>query len=504
VRARQQTTRVAAIDLGSASGRVTSVDFDGQRVDFTVAHRFETKTTSDNGLRWDIEFLTNEVFDGMGRLGVQGIPIASIGVDSWGVDYVLVDHALQLVDAPFSYRDPRNNAPFDSVLAELGPDLLYNASGSQLLAINTAFGLVSDSRDTPERLARSSRMLMIADYIHQLLSGVTVSERTLASTTGLYDPIRGDWSTELIAKLGLPRELFSELVDPGTRLGPMLDFQLPGWDRTEVITPGSHDTASAVLAAPFDSSMSENSAFISSGSWSLIGREQPGPIVTRAARLAELTNETGFGNRTLMLRNSAGMWLLQESRRQWQSEGQPLEYDEIAALAEFEEPLRSIIDPDALEFVATGDIPARIREFCVRTGQPIPESIGQIARTIIDSLALRYRNTLDSIAAVTGVAIDAVHVVGGGSQHAGLAKATADATRVPIHCGPVEATALGNAGAQLIALGELSGMSDLRSVIAASSVIRTTEPGPVDLWDRAGDRFQHIVAHHSQTTGTKE
>jgi rhamnulokinase len=496
-------TRVAAIDLGSASGRVTSVDFDGRRFDFSVAHRFETKTTSENGLRWDIGYLTTSLFEGMGKLGAQGIPISSVGVDSWGVDYVLMDRENQLLDEPYSYRDPRNNAPFESALAEHGPEILYNASGTQLIAINTVFGLLSDLRMNPGRLAASSRMLMIADYMHYLLSGALVSERTLASTTGLYDAPHGEWSNDLISRLNLPRQLFAELVDPGTRLGPMLDFELPGWSRTEVITPGSHDTASAVLAAPFDTSASETSAFISSGSWSLIGREQLQPVVTTDARLADLTNETGFGDRTLVLRNTAGMWLLQESRRQWEREGQSLGYDELAALADAERPLTSIIDPDSVEFVGTGDMPARIRDFCARTGQPVPETVGQVARTVIDSLALRYRSTLNSIARVTGRPIEAVHVVGGGSQHDGLAQATADATRLPIHRGPVEATALGNAGGQLIALGELSGVSDLRSVIAASSTIIITEPGPMDLWDRAGDQFQNIVAQHSQRIGTK-
>lgn len=495
-------TRVAAIDLGSASGRVTSVDFDGQRVDFTVAHRFATSTTATNGLRWDIGSLTNEIFAGMGKLGLADVPIASVGVDSWGVDYVLMDHANQLLDDPYSYRDPRNNEPFESALAEHGAAKLYGASGTQLLAINTVFGLLSDARLTPERLAASSRMLMIADYVHHLLSGSLVSERTLASTTGLYDIQQGGWSDDLISSLNLPRELFPELVDPGTRLGPLLDFGLPGWSGTQVITPGSHDTASAVLAVPFEGTSSRSSAFISSGSWSLVGREQPDPIVTAQARLADLTNEVGFGSRTLVLRNAAGLWLLQACRQQWESEGVSLDYEEIAALAAAEQPLVSIIDPDSLEFVSTGDMPARIRNFCQRTGQPVPETPGQFARTIIDSLALGYRSTLDAIAGVTGTPIDAVHVVGGGSQHDGLAQATADATRLPIHRGPAEATALGNAGAQLIALGELSGMSELRAVVAASGAIVTTEPGPVDLWDRAGDRFLDLVEHHSQRIRT--
>jgi rhamnulokinase len=495
-------TRVAAIDLGSSSGRVTSVDFDGSRVDFTVAHRFETTTTSENGLRWDFGSLTEELFTGMGLLGAQGVPIASLGVDSWGVDYTLVDHDGNLLDDPYSYRDPRNNEPFEAALAEHGPEKLYDASGTQLIAINTVFGLLSDARSDPGRLAASSRVLMIADYLHHLLSGATVSERTLASTTGLYDAVRGGWSEELISRLNLPRELFPELVDPGTPLGPLLDFGLPGWSGTQVITPASHDTASAVLAAPFAGTSSQSSAFISSGSWSLIGREQLHPIVNSEARIADLANETGFGGRTLVLRNTAGMWLLQASRRQWQTEGHRLDYDEIAALAAEEQPLVSIIDPDSVEFVGTGDMPARIRDFCRRTGQPVPETVGQIARTVIDSLALRYRSTLDSIASVTGVPIEAVYVVGGGSHHDGLAQATADATRLPIHRGPVEATALGNAGAQLIALGELSGMDDLRSVIAASSSLTITEPGPVDLWDRAGERFQNLVTHHSRRIGT--
>ena len=495
-------TRVAAIDLGSESGRVTSVDFDGKRVAFAVAHRFSTTATSHDGLRWDLEAMTREVFDGMGKLGLEGVPIASVGVDSWGLDYVLLDHENHPIDDPYSYRDPRNNGAFDAALAEYGPDALYNASGTQLIAINTVFGLLSDARNRPGRLTGSSRLLLIADYIHHLLSGSLVSERTLASTTGLFDVRRGEWSDDLISTLKLPRELFPELVDPGTRLGALLDFGLAGWSGTQVIAPGSHDTASAVLAVPFEGASSERAAFISSGSWSLIGREEQHPTVTAEARIAHLANEVGFGSRTLVLRNGAGMWLLQASRRQWETEGQSLSYADIAELADAEQPLVSIIDPDAPEFVAPGDIPARIRAYCERTAQPVPESIGQVARTIVDSLALSYRRTLDSIATVTGAQFDAVHVVGGGSQHTGLAQATADATRLPIHRGPVEATALGNAGAQLIALGELSDMSELRAVVAASDTILTTEPGTVDLWDRGGDRFMNLTKSYSQTIRT--
>jgi rhamnulokinase len=479
------------------------VDFNGARFNFKVAHRFTTTTSIQSGLRWDVEDLTNQVFDGMGKLGLEGVPIASVGVDSWGIDYVLLDGENHLVDQPYSYRDPRNNAAFQVALDEFGAEFLYDASGIQLIAINTIFGLLSDARTNPQRLETSSRLLLIADYLHHLLSGSDVSERTLASTTGLLDARRGLWSDQLISALGLPRHLFPELVDPGTELGPLLDFGLSGWSGAKVVMPGSHDTASAALAVPFEDGYSNTSAFISSGSWSLIGRERPLPSVTEDARLAQLTNEVGFGSNTLVLKNVTGMWLLQASRRQWEVEGSPLSYADIALLAEAEQPLVSIIDPDAPEFVVPGDMPARIREFCRRTGQPIPDTIGKVARTIVDSLALRYRSTLDSLADVTGIPIDAVHVVGGGSQHNGLAQATADATRLPVYRGPVEATALGNAGGQLIALGELAGMSDLRSVVRASDPIITTEPGAIDLWDRAGERFLEITNDQTQTTRTQ-
>lgn len=496
-------TRIAAIDLGSESGRVTSLDFDGKRFSFAVAHRFTTTTTSTDGLRWDIRSLTNEVLAGMAKLSQDNVPIASIGADSWGIDYVLLDEAQKLRDDPFSYRDPRNNAQFEAALGEIGPEALYDATGTQLIAINTIFGLLSDVRTHPERLRGVSHLLLIADYFHHLLSGSLVSERTLASTTGLYDARRATWSDSLIASLGLPREIFPELVDPGTQLGPLRDVGLSGWSGTQVITPGSHDTASAVLAVPFAPELAHKSAFLSSGSWSLIGREQSEPVVTSAARLADLTNETGFAARTLVLRNLAGMWLLQESRRQWERDGLTFDYRDIASLAAVEKPLVSLIDPDSLEFVTAGDMPTRIRAFCERTGQPVPQTVGQVARTIVDSLALRYRSTLDSLAEVTGEPIEALHVVGGGSQHEALAQATADATRLPVHRGPVEATALGNAGAQLIALGELAGMSDLRAVVAASESIITTEPGPLNLWEQAGDRFTDIVVQHSQRIGTQ-
>lgn len=494
--------RVGAIDLGSESGRVTAVDFDGERLRLTVAHRFATSTTSTSGLRWDLGTLTNDMFAGMAKLGREGTPIESVGVDSWGVDYVLLDSDGHTVDEPFTYRDPRNAGAFELAVAEFGAANFYEHTGTQLIPINTVFGLLDDLRNNPARLAGASSMLMIADYAHYLLSGALVSERTLASTTGLLDPRSRAWADGLIDKLGLPRGLFSELVDPGTVLGPILDFDLPGWSKAAVVTPGSHDTASAVLAVPFRNGDSTSSAFISSGSWSLIGREQTDPVVTDAARTEELTNEVGFGAQTLVLRNVAGLWLLQACKRQWEREGLSLGYDQIANLAAAERPLVSLIDPDSAEFVEPGDMPTRIREYCARSGQPVPYTVGQVARTIIDSLALRYRRTLDSISQVSGAQIDAIHVVGGGSRHMALAQATADATRVPVHCGPVEATALGNAGGQLIALGELSGPSDLRSVVAASEAVAVIEPGHRNAWDDVGETFLDIVANHSRRIGT--
>ncbi|MBB3083816.1 rhamnulokinase [Geodermatophilus sabuli] len=474
---------VAAVDLGAESGRVVRADFDGERLAVREVSRFpHTPFVVDGILRWDLDLLTRAITDGLGTLAAEGSPVASVGVDAWGVDYGLLAADGTLVDLPTCYRDPRQLAAMDEALAMVGRERLYRATGVQLNEINTVFALMSDARTTT-RLDRAATLLMLPDVVHSLLAGSRVTEATAASTSGLYDVAAGRWVTELADDLGIPTRLLPEVVPPGTDLGPLLgplgDGPLAG---TRVIAPAGHDTASAVVATPFPE---PGALFISSGTWSLVGVELPRPVVTPASLAANLTNEGGYAGTTRLLRNVMGLWLLQECRRAWAAQGREFSYAELTELAGREPALRCLVNPNARDFLARGDMPARVQEYCRRTGQPVPESPGAIARCVVDSLAVSYRVTAEDIAAVTGTAPTAVCVTGGGARSALLAQATADATGLPVHCGPVEATSLGNAAAQLVALGELGGVTDTRAVVARTADLHTCSPRPDARWEQA-------------------
>lgn len=467
-------TTVAAIDLGAESGRVTTVGFDGTRLHLDVAHRFTHAPVEVDGLlRWDLPHLWSEIQHGLGVLDAGTTPIASVGVDAWGVDYGLLARGGGLVDQPTCYRDPRNVKAMQQVLDTVGAPALYGATGVQIIPINTVFSLVSDVHDHPQRLANASTMLMMPDVVHHLLSGSITTEYTAASTTGLYDMQAGRWATGLLDDLGIPAHLMPEVVPAGTDVGALLGGWTGALRDTRVVLPPAHDTASAVVGAPLQQ---PGAAYISSGTWSLVGVEVSQPIVTEATRRANLTNEGGYGGTVRLLRNVMGLWILQNCRRQWAGEGHDLTYQQIADLAAAEPGQVSLIDPDSHDFLAPGDMPRRIQDHCARHGVPVPLSIGAIARCVIDSLAESYRAVLDAITDVTGCRPNAVNVVGGGSSHTLLAQLTADATGLPVQCGPREATALGNAAVQLVAAGELHGLDEIRQVIAASADLIEYQP----------------------------
>jgi rhamnulokinase len=495
------TRRVAAVDLGAESGRVATVAFDGERLGLDVAHRFTHVPAVREGiLRWDLDGIWREVQAGLRAVDAGSEPVASVGVDAWGVDYGLVDVAGDLVDTPTCYRDTRNVAAMRQALATLGPEELYDATGVQIIAINTIFSLFSDVQDHRGRLDAADRMLMFPDVLHHLLSGSTVTEYTAASTTGLLDMRTGTWADGLLDALAIPGRLMPGVAVPGTDVGPLLggyDGALAG---ARVVLPAAHDTASAVVGTPF---RGEHELFISSGTWSLVGVEVPDAVVSVASREANLTNEGGYAGTIRLLSNVMGLWLLQGCRRQWAEEGRELSYQQIAELAAAEPGLRSVVNPDADEFLAPGDLPGRIRDYCRRTGQEVPDSVGAVARCVIDSLALGYARVADSITAVTGRAPTAVAVTGGGSSHRLLSQLTADATGLTVRCGPVEATALGNGAVQLVALGELDGLEDVRRVVAASADLEEYHPDvrPSHDWASAADLLARLRRRDAEDSG---
>src|SRR6195952_2556041 len=378
---------VAAVDLGAESGRVTAVSFDGKRLGIEIVNRFgNTPSVRAGALRWDIEDLWRQIGEGLGALAAGGQPVAAVGGDPWGVDYGLLGSDGAMIDDPISYRDPRNARSFADAKALLGVERLYQATGVQVLAINTLFGLMADVRNDPGRLAKADTLLMMPDVFHHRLSGARTSEYTAVSTTGAYDMAADNWAVDLLDQLGIPTHMLPEVVRPGTDVGPVLaEFATGRLAGARVIVPPGHDTASAVVGVPLTD---PGGMYISSGTWSLVGVEVDEPVVTAESQRSNLTNEGGYAGTIRLLRNVMGLWILQECRRQWAREGTVLEYADLVTLAAAEPGGRTVINPDAPAFLAPGDMPRRIRTYGARRGLPVPETIGALTRCIIDSLAL--------------------------------------------------------------------------------------------------------------------
>ena len=482
---------VVAVDLGAESGRVVLGRFDGARVALTELHRFPTPPRPHDGhLRWDLHGIWSQVQTGLAAAGRAAGRVDAVGVDAWGVDYGLLGRDGQPLGDPVSYRDPRTAGMVAEAIGRVGRERLYLATGIQIIELNTVFQLMAEAR--AGTLGRADRLLLIPDLFHHLLSGAAVAEYSVASTTGAYDMAAGRWAADLLEELGVPTHLLPEVVDAGTDLGPVLP-ELPGYGAARVVAPPSHDTASAVVGVPLEG---PGAAYVSSGTWSLVGVETREPPITEAAMAANLTNEGGAYGTIRLLRNSAGMWLLQESRRQWAREGRESGYDDMVRLATPAPVGVSIVNPDHPDFVAFGDLPARVRAYCVRTGQPAPGDDAGLVRCVLDSLALGYRRTVDDLAAVTGRPVPAVHIVGGGSRNQLLNQAVADVTGVPVIAGPVEATALGNICVQLIALGDIQDLAQAREVVrsGAGPEIRRVEPSATDRLAEQYGRYRELVA----------
>lgn len=459
------TQTVAAVDIGAESGRVVAVDFDGEKLSLEVTHRFrhEPSSARDGRLRWNWPLMSSEVVAGLRSLAARRAP-RSVGVDTFGLDYGLLDSKNNLMESPVCYREPYRVEAFSRAVKTHGREFLYQNSGTQVVPFNGIFGFVADTELRPGFVETAGKLLMFPDLFHHMLSGVAVAEYTDATTSGFFDIRKGTWSGALANAIGIPADLLPEIAQPGTELGllvPTLRAN-PGLGATRVILPPSHDTASALLAI---TEVQPHELFISSGTWSIVGVVMNSPIVSAASLAQNVTNEGGVNGTIRFIKNVMGLWMLQESRREWARQGQDYDYTTLMELARREPPLRSFVDPAHTNFLAPGDMPGRIRDYCRDHKMPVPESVGQVTRAIVDSLALAYRSTLDDIASVTGVGITAIRVVGGGVQNGLLQQATADATGVPVRLGPVEATALGNALGQLISLGTLSSLEQAWEVV---------------------------------------
>lgn len=494
------STRFVAVDLGASSGRVLAGHLDRGRLHTRECARFanvpvRVPVGAGSVLHWDVLRLWRGVLDGLRVAGRDEGPVRSVGVDTWAVDYGLLDADGALLGNPVHYRDERTTGATDRVFAHRAPQALYDRTGVQVQPFNTIFQLAAASGSAATAAAR--RLLMVPDLMGHWLAGVEVTEVTNASTTGLLDVTERAWSPQALAALTAATgvdltHLLAPVVEPGRVLGPLrtgLASDL-GLDGTDLVSVGSHDTASAVAAVPMDPS---RSAYISSGTWSLVGVELEAPVLSEASRRANVTNELGVDGTVRYLRNVGGLWLLSESLRTWAERGRPQDLPRLLAAAAQVPGLGCVVDVDDPAFVAPGDMPARIAAAAHRTGQRPPGDEAATVRCILDSLALGYRRAIRHVAALSGRDVDVVHVVGGGARNELLCRLTADAAGLPVVAGPAEGTAIGNLLVQAWATGALvGGLPAIREVVTTSFELTRWEPaGDEAAWDAAEHRLWH-------------
>jgi rhamnulokinase len=486
-------TTMVAVDLGAQSGRVALGTLDGDRLSVAEVHRFRNIPVQARGtLFWDPLRLFDEIQVGLAAAAASPSEVASLGVDSWGVDYALLDRADRLIENPVHHRDRRTDGAMEALFAEVPAREIYERTGIQLMPINTLVQLFAAVGRGERSLEIAETLLLIPDLLHFWLSGVATSEYTNATTTQCLDPRAQAWATELLERLGLPAKVLPELIRPATTLGPLLPevAERTRLRRAVVVVPATHDTASAVAAVPF---RQRGSVYISAGTWSLVGVELDSPLINDASFTANLTNEGGIDDTVRLLKNVNGMWLIHECQRAWAEMGTALDFDELVRLARGAPAHVSLIDPDDPSLLQPGSMPERIRQSCISARQPEPSGPGAIVRCIVESLALKYRYTVELLTAVTGTAPGEIHVVGGGARNELLCQATADATGLPVLAGPDEATVVGNLLAQAIALGELSSLEEARAIVRTSFEPRHFEPGRAAAWDDAYERFVGIL-----------
>ncbi len=491
-----KTLKMLAIDLGASSGRGIIGKFDGSKITLEENHRFDNDPVNIHGsLYWDTLKLFSEIKKAIASCALSdNKDIKSISIDTWGVDFGLLDKSGQLIGNPYNYRDPRLTYELMEELHAIIPkEELYRITGTQFLNFNSLYQLFSFLK-TPYKLQNAEDLLFIPDLLKYFLTGTKQTEYTIASTSQMLDAKARNWSWDIIERLGFPKNIFGDIVAPGTSAGKLLPHirEEVGDINADVIACASHDTASAVVAVP---AKSDDFIYISSGTWSLMGKEIPEPITSDDAFRRDITNEGATDHKIRFLKNIMGLWIEQESRRQWgREEGVKPSFDMLSDMAMASKPHACFIDPDDLSFQTPGNMPRRIQEFCKKTGQYVPQTKGEIVRCIFDSLAMRYRGAVESLDALTGRKTPFINIVGGGTKEVPLCKLTADACGRPVCTGPVEATALGNLSVQAIAAGEIKNTKEAREVIANSFELSYFEPKDTAMWDEGYETFKKIVA----------
>ena len=486
------TTHVLAIDLGAESGRVMHARLAEDRVTLDELHRFPTGGIRlGDTLRWDLLRIADEIRQGLRAAKNAGIQAEAISADSWAVDYVLMRRDEAMLGLPFHYRDDRTSRSYAAVLSLLGKPTIFAETGIQFLPFNTIYQLASERAERPWALDAAEGFLHIADWVNWMLSGVAAVDESIASHSQLYNPTTRTWSDTLLRRLDLPGRLFPAVVPCGSVLGPILPAIAAdlGHAGAKIVASASHDTGAAVAAVP---GQGDDWAYLSSGTWSLLGVELKQPVLSAEALAHNYTNELGLGGSVRFLKNIVGLWIVQECRRFWQATGSDLSYDEITRLASAAPGLVSLINPADMRFAAPGDMPTKIQAFCRETGQPVPESQGAILRCVFDSLALSYRRGIEAIESITGRHINRLHIVGGGAKNALLNRLAADASGRTVYAGPIECTAVGNALIQCLALGRLRDHDHLRQVVRNSFPVEEIRPGGDHAWQAAWERFRRL------------
>ena len=486
------TKRVLAFDFGASSGRAIIGCFDGDKITLEEVHRFSNDPVSVGGtVYWDVLRLFYEIKQGIVKAKIAG-GFDSIGIDTWGVDFGLIDSEGKLMENPVHYRDTRTVGLVDESFKTMPKEKLYGITGIQFMELNTLFQLVSLKKYRPWMLERADKMLFMPDLFGYMLTGKMCAEYSIASTSQLIDLDKRTWSKEILDAFGIKESVFAPLVQPGTVLGELSKevCEECGVDPVPVISVCGHDTQSAITSVPCEDG---NFAFLSSGTWSLFGTELEKPIVNETSMNINITNEGGYDDSTGFLKNIIGLWLTQESRRQWKREGEEYSYADLEKLALAAEPFRCFIDPDAPEFVPHGNIPERVREFCRKTGQYVPETVGEIMRCIYESLAMKYRLTFEKLRECTERDYPVIHVIGGGTKDGLLCQMTANSCDRTVKAGPIEATVMGNVAVQLMSDGSVKNIGQARKIVADSSELKTFEPKDMDKWAGAYEDFLKVT-----------
>ena len=484
-------THYLACDLGADSGRLMLGTLADGKIALEELHRFPNGPVKTSGaLHWNIDALFNELKTGLKKAAARQLPIASISTDSWGVDYVLYDERGSIMSPVWCYRDSRTAYGVENAKAKVDWPTIYSETGIQFMSLNTIYQLAVEP---PARLAQAKQLLFMGDAFNYFCSGVAKNEVSLVSTSQLYNPQTQTWSKKIFSALNLREEMFAPICASGTRLGPMKQNLATevGLPQIEVIATLSHDTGAAVAAVP---GSGENWAYLSSGTWSLMGVELSHPAINETGRALGFTNEIGYGNSVRLLKNIVGLWIVQECRRHWAKEGKKYDFAALEQLSAGAPPFVSLINPDDPRFLSPDDMPKKIAEFCEETGQPVPTDHAAYMRCIHESLALFYRVVLRRIERFTGKKIERLHIVGGGSKDMTLNQCAANALKIPVHAGPVECTALGNILVQAIALGHVPSLAAARDIVRNSFEPKIFTPQDSAQWDAAAARFEKLLS----------